>query len=160
MLEHTNGTTNWIKLESSRTKISIENEILQTMGDLWPGKITKAKLLSVYQIRPTLKALATIKICTTKKTHAICSITICKRSSHQIRIKCNIIQVLAILIILINNLKERKMHINSKINNSDVKILLRSIKNNKKKREANQEAEKENSRWAKLLCLRGLKMLG
>lgn len=124
MLEHTNGTMNWIKLESSRMKISIENEIPQTTAGLWPGKITKAKLLSAYQIRPTPKALATIKISMTKKTHVICFITICKKSSHQIRIKCNIIQVSAILRTSINNLKERKMHINFKINNSGVKILL------------------------------------
>ena len=145
MLEHTNGTMNWIKLENSPTKISIENEIAQTMADLWPGKITKAKLVSAYQIRPTPKALVTIKIYTTKKTHVICFITICKRSSHQIRIKCNIIQVSAISITSIKNLNERKMPINFKINNSGMKILLQSIKNNKKKCEANQEAEKENS---------------
>jgi hypothetical protein len=128
MLEHTNGTMNWIKLESSRMKISIENEIPQTTADLWcqmrPGKITKAKLLSVNQIRPTPKALATIKTSTTTKTHVICFITICKRSSHQIRIKCNIIQVSATLITSMSNLKERKMYINFKINNSGVKILL------------------------------------
>ena len=130
MLEHTNGTMNWIKLESSQMKISIENEIPQTTADLWPGKITKAKLLSAYQIRPTLKALATIKICMTKKTRVICFITICKKSSLQIirkvriKFKFNIIQVSAILITSINNLKERKMPINFKNNNSGVKILL------------------------------------
>ena len=160
MLEHTDGTMSWIELESSQTKISMENKIPQTTADLRPGKTMIAKLLNVYQIRPTLKALATIKICTTKKTHMICFIRICKRSSHQIRIKCNIIQVLAILITSMNNLKERQIHINFKINSRGVKILLQSINNNKKKCEANQEAEKENSQLAKLLCLRGLKMLG
>lgn len=156
MLEHTTGTMNWTEPESSRMKISIKNEILQTMADLRPGKIMKAKLLSVYQIRPTLKASATIKICMTKKTHVICFTRICQRLSHQIKIKCNIIQVLAILITSSSNLKESWIH----ISDSGAKILLSSIKNNKKKCKADQEAEKENSRLAELLCLRGSKMLG
>ena len=87
MLEPTNGTTNWIKLENSPMKMSIENEIPQTTADLLPGKITKAKLLSAYQIRPTLKALATIKTCMTKKTQVICFITICKKSKETLQIR-------------------------------------------------------------------------